>query len=227
LPHLDRELLSLLGRAWISCRTDGLARTLSRSAHRVWHTTQLVVYSKRVEQTRAPDAYPDVLFRLLRREELEWLVPRMPHMGRKARAILKQQFQPGDRVLIGTSPEDAGRVIFHLWLSRRDPVIQLLDGCTRPRHATLRRLWVPKSHRRRHIAQRGFAFGERIAAADGIEDTSASVVASNRAARRLHEKLGYEHCADVRLVTRWDKESALVRTPGDPRWTRKEIPWPT
>lgn len=217
--------VAFLRKAWLLYREQGGLKNIYRRLRRsLWYSfSNDIVYRKTLGDVNFLDDHPGVIFRRASTADIHWISENMPHLGDKAEALLNQQFSGKDMTIIGVSKEQSSKLIFIVWLSRSDFGMTLLGEQVEDFDASLRRYWVPESHRRLGLAFHGGCFVEQIAWRAGIKNLWSFVLKDNLASRRLHEKLGYENLGSIRLLARFGKRYAVTRIQGE-RKRRIRIP---
>ena len=218
--------MGLLLKIWSYYQTNGILSTFRKVSHKIWLRTRIIVYRKAITNAKASPEYSDVVFREAKVDEISWLCNQMPHLGSKAQLLLEQQFQPGDKTIIGVTTGDQPITVFHTWISHspEDRGLQLLQNRVNKNDATTKRTWVHMDFRRQGLGTRGELFAEYTAWQSGIKNIWVFIWEKNQASRKLHEQLGYELAGEIQLENRWAKHFALVKGKEDRHWDRISLP---
>ena len=208
----------LLAKAWAYYREYGL-RALR---HRIHRRRRFDIYRKELAAPPPAAGGADLDFRLAGPDDLDMLCDVLAdYWGPDRREEIARRLERGDRAVLGFEAAEPGDLVYVSWLSRDDRLFEaVFGGRLGEEHACSRRIWVPPAHRGRGVAGRGLAEVERVARAAGVGVLWAFILRSNRASRRLHERLGYERRGTLRLGRFLGRRFAEVRWTGRRGWRK-------
>jgi len=222
---MSGNIVEVIHKIWTLFRELGIQGCF-KHLHRFVGSTlnDNVVYRKPLKETKLFEEHSEVLFRVASPDDIAWISQNMPHLGNKAETILRDQFHGKDMTIIGISKREPKLLVFTIWLSQSDFGMNLLQKHVETGDMSLRRRWVPESHRRFGLATHGEHFAEQVARQPGVKNLWVFVMTDNIPSRKLHEKLGYQEFGGIQLVTRWGKRYARIKTKEEPRWRCVRIP---
>ena len=138
-----------------------------------WNRKEYVVYLKTLEEIDSISDDLDVMFRLASTVDIPWMSDNSTHMGDAAEQLLRQQFlHTRDLTVIGVSKDQSHTLVFSAWLSFEDFGLTLLGDHARSGDVSIRRIWVPPTHRRKGLASRGCIVTGQAAQATFVTDGS-------------------------------------------------------